>query len=74
MSMAVRSSSTSAGYAVQNWTPAVKRFNDSFDELEDEDHRYEVWSDIESGDEILREVTIEDGERVVLFEEPIHNE
>lgn len=68
MSMMVRTSSTSAAYAEQNWTPAVKRFNDSFGELEDEDHRYEIWTDLESGDKVMKETTVEDGERVVLSE------
>ena len=63
----VRTASTSASYAVHNWVSKVKRWNDGFGQLEDENHRYEIWTDME-GNRTLREVTIENGERKTLSE------
>lgn len=70
-SMHVRTSSTSAAYAEQNWTPAVKRFNNGFGDDIDEDHRYEMWTNIDSGNTVMREITREDGEKVILNEKPL---
>lgn len=62
----VRVTSTSAAYAERNWISAVKRWNDVFGDLEDENHRFELWTNFESEETSLKEVTIEDGDKVTL--------
>jgi len=62
----VRTTSTSAAYAERNWISAVKRWNDIFGQLEDENRRFELWTNFESKETSLKEVTIEDGNKVTL--------
>ena len=74
----VRAGSTSAAYAERSWISAVKRWNDRFGQLEDENHRYEIHTNLETEETHLKEVTIEDGNKVTLnkhklSENPIDN-
>jgi len=69
----VRTASTSAAYAEENWVSKIKRWNDGFGQLEDENHRYEIWTDMD-GNTTLREIKIENGEKRTLDKRTLSNE
>lgn len=72
-SLLVRTSSTSAAYASENWVRRVKKWHNYFGDEKDPDHRYEIWHDME-GNQTIREITFEDGGRKVLNERELTEE